>query len=98
METEEITAPFTLEQVEHLNCYQESRAMHPFTCGIRSEHRDNEGILIATETGWHCPAQGCEYTQDWAPLFMAPQHWSRSRFFHPAKAATDTLCACQEDE
>lgn len=68
---DDVTTPFTPEQVAVLNRFQASQYMHPFTCGKRSEHRDNEGILIATEEGWRCPVETCDYTQDWAHWFMA---------------------------
>ncbi|WP_035796419.1 hypothetical protein [Kitasatospora mediocidica] len=65
------TTPWTAEQVTHLNDYQQSGRIHPFTCGQRDQHPNNEGVLVATENGWHCPADGCDYTQDWAHAFMA---------------------------
>jgi hypothetical protein len=71
----DVTAPFTAEQVQILNLFQSSGAMHPFTCGRRSEHPDNEGILSATEDGWHCPVEECQYTQSWAHWFMADHEW-----------------------
>jgi hypothetical protein len=68
-----IKAPFTPEQVEGLNRWQAADHAHPFTCrsGRRtdSSHLDGEGVLVATERGWHCPF--CDYTQDWAHDFMA---------------------------
>jgi hypothetical protein len=66
----EIRAPWTPQQVEALNRFQAERRMHPFTCGRRDQHRDNEGILVATVHGWHCPVDDCGYTQDWALSFM----------------------------
>ena len=66
-----ITAPFTPEQVKGLNEFQHSW-MHPFTCGGEYCHRgerEDDGILIARETGWVCPCG--KYTQDWAHAFMA---------------------------
>lgn len=64
-------APWTAEQVTHLNAFQRSGRMHPFTCGQRDQHPNSEGVLVATEAGWHCPAMGCDYQQDWAHTFMA---------------------------
>lgn len=91
-----VVAPFTREQVEHLNCYQKSRAIHPFTCGNRSEHRENEGVLVATESGWHCPAQGCQYIQNWASSSMANRHWlpKMLAMFRQARDPVSDSCAC----
>jgi hypothetical protein len=69
--TELSFAPWTDEEVRSLNAYQGSRAMHPFTCG------DNHGpaVLLASPWGWDCPDGDCEYTQDWAHLWMANWAW-----------------------
>lgn len=68
----QIKAPFTPEQIEKLNHWQQSRVMHPFTCGsghrTDAQHADGEGVLVATAAGWKCPY--CDYTQDWAHDFM----------------------------
>ena len=74
-----ITVPFTNEQVEALNAFQNSRQFHPFTCGgdrcdeahkaYRAEHGGDFGQLVATEDGWVCPV--CNYKQNWAHDFMA---------------------------
>ncbi len=66
---EKITAPFTEEQVERLNKYQNERRFHPFTCCSYGCKREDEGILIATKDGWVCPCG--KYKQDWAHDFMA---------------------------
>ena len=67
-----ITAPWTQEQVDALNRFQQSDYVHPFTCGsgrrTDADHKDGEGILLATVDGWKCPF--CDYTQDWAHDFM----------------------------
>lgn len=65
MSDDKIRAPFTDEQIEALNAFQECRCYHPFTCGNDSRHRD----LIATKDGWIC--LDCDYTQQWAHGFMA---------------------------
>lgn len=71
-------APWTPEQVDALNEFQRLRVMHPFTCGWRSEHPEHEGVLEAREGGWSCPAEGCQYTQNWAHPFMAdPEQWPK---------------------
>lgn len=64
-----VYAPFTDAQVEQLNRFQHSERTPEFTCGRRDEHPQNEGVLVATNAGWHCPA--CDYTQGWAYGFMA---------------------------
>lgn len=70
-----IRAPFTAEEVEALNAWQQR---HPFTCGrcrdasawpLTSQHE-----LVATKDGWVCPT--CDYTQDWAHDFMARRRTS----------------------
>lgn len=74
-----IFAPFSPEQVEALNRFQQSMVFHPFTCGgnrsdekhkaYQKEHGGDFGQLVATEKGWICPS--CGYTQDWAWSIMA---------------------------
>jgi hypothetical protein len=54
-----INAPWTQEQVDHLNKQQQCGNIHPFTCGECS------GDLIATKDGWWCPKHP-EYKQTWA--------------------------------
>lgn len=69
-----IYAPFSEEQVENINRFQQSGLAHPFTCGKRDqathpwEHGDF-GILRATEEGFVCDY--CDYKQWWAYDFMA---------------------------
>lgn len=77
--TDKIEAPFTPEQVRHLNAWQHG-PYHPFTCGsgdrmdarhvaYQAEHPDEDfGQLIATAEGWICPV--CSYRQQWAHGFM----------------------------
>lgn len=81
MAAETSTAPWTPEEVEALNAYQEGGWFHPFTCG-RCRDADprwpspDEHLLVATEAGWICPT--CDYTQDWAHEFMftgPPEAW-----------------------
>lgn len=62
-----IIAPFTPEQVEALNAYQEKGYFHPFTCPGEEDEGDApcpSRNLIATEAGWVCSCG--RYTQDWA--------------------------------
>lgn len=60
-----VRAPFTPEQVERLNKWQQCGVVHPFTCG----NPDCRSDLVATPDGWKCP--NCNYIQDWAHAFMA---------------------------
>lgn len=63
-----INSPFTDEQVQRLNEYQNQGVFHPFTCGNMSCRE----ILAATNNGWVCPK--CDYTQNWAHEFMLEKH------------------------
>jgi hypothetical protein len=70
-----VKAPFTPEQVESINGYQESGYMHPFTCG-----RENcRWTLKAAEDALHCPNPECTYTQDWVHPFMADGSWKKQQ-------------------
>lgn len=62
---DKLRTPFTAEQVEQLNKFQDSGLYHPFTCGNSSRHRN----LVATADGWIC--LDCDYKQHWAHGFMA---------------------------
>ena len=73
-----IRAPWTPEQVEALNRYQNDQSKEALTCGSVSAHSLDpkyphmgyEGrVLVAKKDGWHCPS--CSYRQDWAHDFMA---------------------------
>lgn len=70
-------APFTPEQVQSLNDFQNEAPLHPFTCNgghLPKEHvHDHEVVLIAHEDGWHCPE--CDYVQDWCWPFQANGEW-----------------------
>jgi hypothetical protein len=69
-------APWTPEQVQNLNDYQKSGKMHPFTCEYRGDHYSvNDGILVATPSGWECPYKYCDYAQFWAHDWMASRVW-----------------------
>ena len=71
--SEYLKAPFTEEQVEHLNAWQANQNRHPFTCGqCRDAGLPGQCPLTATVDGWICPT--CDYTQDWAHDFMARPH------------------------
>lgn len=62
-----ILTPFTDEQVQALNRWQNRQDRHPFTCG----KCDSRVPLIATTDGWRCGVNGCDYRQNWAHDFMA---------------------------
>ncbi|MER7908263.1 hypothetical protein [Streptomyces sp. NPDC096068] len=89
--TDPIHAPWTTEQVQALNEFQQRGGMHPFTCG--AEHTSGRSpVLDATHSGWICPDPKCAYTQDWAHAFMAeprepdnPAAWALARHIadHP---------------
>ncbi|MER6492651.1 hypothetical protein [Streptomyces griseorubiginosus] len=67
-----IRAPWTPEQVDALNAFQQRGGMHPFTCG--GEHTPASPTLVAYTDGWRCPqpyGESCDYRQDWAHAFMA---------------------------
>jgi hypothetical protein len=52
-----IIAPWTDEQVELINLFQERGKFHPYTCsGSGGPHSDVN--LIATNDGWLCPECG----------------------------------------
>ena len=59
-----IFAPWTPQQVENLNRWQNAGHVHPFTCP--NDHDDR--VLVADEDGWHCPT--CDYAQNWAHEWM----------------------------
>lgn len=59
-----LRAPFTPEQVEILNRYQERGDLHPYTCPNWHGEPAVRRNLVATESGWIC--RHCAYTQNWA--------------------------------
>ncbi len=69
MDQDRVKAPFTNEQVERINKFQESNAFHPYTCmGAYCNRIPYGGRLIATNEGFVCPCG--KYTQDWCNIFM----------------------------
>jgi hypothetical protein len=72
----EIKAPFTPDQVESLNAFQQSRVMHPFTGNNDLLPDGQDDVLIATENGWHS-LNDPDYTQDWAHHWMADWSWKQ---------------------
>lgn len=69
-----VRAPWTPEEVESLNGYQECEFVHPFT-GERGPNGE-ETILIATRDGW-IERVGGPIVQDWAHWFMADGSWKK---------------------
>ena len=64
-------APWTPEQVEALNKYQNTTGIHPYTCpNEQCTGKEKLALvslpaeLVATPDGWKCPY--CGYTQNWA--------------------------------
>ncbi|MFD7705630.1 hypothetical protein [Streptomyces sp. NPDC059786] len=73
---DEIRAPWTSEQVDALNRFQQEGGGHPFTCG-KPGHQVYPR-LTATHAGWVCPDPDCDFTQDWALALMTdPAAWPR---------------------
>lgn len=68
--TELINAPFSEDQVEALNAWQEARLVTPYLCPKYHVGPDDR-VLIATRKGWVCSDTACDYTQNWAHGFMA---------------------------
>lgn len=64
-----IKAPWTQDQVDSLNGFQECGYVHPFTC------MTNSTPLIATKYGWVCEC--CDWKQDWAHEFMTNWKWQQ---------------------
>jgi len=64
--TSVVFTPWSDEQVEILNAYQNNSRLHEHTC--LNDHGDLSRTLIATNNGWICP--NCDYTQDWAHSFV----------------------------
>lgn len=65
----QVKSPWTEDQVNSLNGFQNAGIFHPYTCG--KCRRD----LIATKDGWICECG--EYTQDWALTFMSNWEWKK---------------------
>lgn len=62
-----IHPPWTQEQIDALNKWQQAGYVHPFTCA--NEHSEPRA-LRACESGWVCDHDTCGYTQHWAHAFM----------------------------
>lgn len=71
-----IETPWSQEQVNNLNDYQQKGCFHPYTCDrkapecevdkgpIETKDPSKDGVLIATQDGWVCPCG--KYKQNWA--------------------------------
>lgn len=64
-------APFTADQIQSINEYQESGNFHPFTCGNSSNHP----VLVATQDGMKCPK--CHFCQKWVHEWMSDGSWKQ---------------------
>jgi hypothetical protein len=62
-----ITAPWSDEQVENINRFQNAGAFHPFTCNC--PHPERNYKLKATNEGLRCT--DCGWDQRWVHVFMA---------------------------
>lgn len=63
-----IVAPFTEDEVNALNWFQQHANVHPFTCW-------KGHTLRATIFGWICPQKQCDdFTQNWAYSFMVARN------------------------
>ena len=82
-----LQAPFTPEQVDSINGFQDAGVMHPFTCpcddhSYRGDHWDGSHVsLVATEDNMVCPDPACPYTQSWVHHYMADNSWTASLAF-----------------
>ena len=77
---EYVQAPFSQEQIDKINKYQESGQSNVLTCigkihipkkGILERNRelcDNNGILVADKEGLVCPCGNC--TEEWVYKYM----------------------------
>lgn len=68
-------APWTAEQVESLNAFQNHGMFHPFT-GKRKPNGDKT-VLIATPEGWRETPEG-PVVQTWAHDFMENGEWKKN--------------------
>jgi hypothetical protein len=71
---DQVQAPWSDDQVDALNAWQQLDHVHPFTCP--EDHLAGAVSLVATPTGWVCPQGKCKRTQSWAYRLMldASQH------------------------
>lgn len=67
-----VSVPWTADQVESLNAFQQCPHVHPFT-GERGPNGE-ETVLIATPDGW-IEHVGGPVVQTWAHAMMADGSW-----------------------
>jgi len=65
--------PFNECQIKNFNEFQESKFMHPFTCGKHSGVK-----LIMVDDRLVCPIEGCDYEQRWCWKWMIDGRWKES--------------------
>lgn len=85
-----IFAPWSSETALTLIDFQQIGHLHPFTCP-----RDHRGqyALVANNGGWFCPADDCDYTQNWAWAYMTDRSaWPESPIqSHPASQSVPAV-------
>ena len=71
-----IEAPWTAEQVDTINRWQQTDHFHGLTC---PNHHKASRLLVANTDGLSCP--GCFYKQNWVPDFLMaePPPWPFDR-------------------
>lgn len=69
----QITPPWTAEQVDRLNRWQQSPAVHSYTCSDPTGRHGPGVELEATTEGWVCSRPLCPYTQNWALNIPSPE-------------------------
>jgi uncharacterized Zn finger protein (UPF0148 family) len=67
-----IYAPFTADQVKHINQFQTAGCVHEFTCA-----NSCRAALVAEPGGLFCPV--CDYVQNWVHEGMADGSWLSSQ-------------------
>jgi hypothetical protein len=64
-------APFSQDQINHINEFQNAGIVHELTC------THGHGRLDVHADGLHCPV--CDYTQDWVPEGVADGSFLQSQ-------------------
>ena len=77
---ERTEAPFTKEQAESINGYQQAGVFHEFTCGSEN---CREALVATDGGGLYCPQ--CDYTQNWVHDWMANDVWRKMHHWMPKK-------------
>jgi hypothetical protein len=76
--SEQITAPWTQDQVDSINGFQQSGVMHPFTGHNDLLPMGQDDILVATVDGLQSTVKP-EYHQTWVWSYMADWSWKKWR-------------------